>query len=70
MRSCLLRSLSCLPGGKLGVLAGQTNSALISAEVMASSTFETNGKGRVMPPLLFGLEAYKSLGCNYLINDT
>ena len=33
MRSCLLESQSCVPGGKLGDLRGQTNSVSISAEV-------------------------------------
>ena len=63
MRSCLMGSKSCVPGGKLGVLRGQTSSALISAEVMASSTLRPMGGagGRVMPPLPFGLGAYKSL---------
>ena len=37
--------------------------ALMSAEVMASSTLRPMGGagGRVMPPLQFGLGAYKSL---------
>ena len=64
MRSCLLGSQSCIPGGKLGVLRGQTNSALIYAEVMASSTLRPMGGAgdQVTPPLPFGLAAYKSTG--------
>ena len=56
-------SLGIIVMRSLGVLRGQTNSALISAEVMASSTLRPMGGagGRVMPPLPFGLGAYKSL---------
>ena len=63
MRSCLLGSQSCVPGGKLSVLRGQTNLALTSAEVIVSSTLRPTGGtgGQVMLPLLFGLGAYKSL---------
>ena len=52
----------CVPGGKLGVHKGQTNSALTSAEAMTASTLKPKGwaGGRVMPPLPFGLGAYAS----------
>ena len=48
---------------EVGCPLGQTNWALISAEVMTSSTLRPMGGagGRVMPPLPFGLGAYKSL---------
>ena len=48
---------------KVGCPQGQTNLALISAEVMAFSTLKPMGGagGLVMPPLPFGLGAYKYL---------
>ena len=48
--------------GKLGV-EGHSNSTSISAEVMASSSLRPMGQvgGRVMPPLSFGIERYRSL---------
>ena len=58
------------------VQQGQANSALFSAEVMAASILgpTANVGGRVMPPRLFGLGAYRSLGhdvywgcCNYTL---
>ena len=63
MRLCIFGSYSCVPGGKLGVLKGHTNSTSISAEVMVSSSFRPMGcvEGRVMPSLPFGLGRYRSL---------
>ena len=60
-RLCLFRL--CVPGGKLGILKGQTNLASSSAEAMAASTLRPMGwvGGRVMPPLPFSLGTYKSL---------
>ena len=62
MRLCLLRSYSCVPGGKVGVFRRQTISTSISAEVKASCTLGPIGcaGGRVIPLFLFGLGRYRS----------